>query len=118
MNEELIKKLVGGGKTPEEVIAIAKEHGKEVTLEQAQAILDRVKRPQVRSSELPDDELDAVTGGMTIEDVYGSGWLDGYGTCENCHDPNKPTNVYNVYVNYRCYFPHYCDDCARDLGLL
>ena len=41
MNEEMLKKLAGGGKSPEEVIAIAKEYGRELTLEQAKALCDK-----------------------------------------------------------------------------
>ena len=74
MNEEMLKKLMGGGKTPEEVVAIAKEYGKELTLEQAQALLDRVKNSV--AGELSDDAVEAVAGGRYFnewfaEDVLG-----------------------------------------------
>ncbi len=60
MNEEMLKKLQEA-KSAEDVVAIAKEHGKEITLEQAQALLDRVKHTV--SGELSDDDLEAVAGG-------------------------------------------------------
>ena len=62
MNEKMLKELLGGVKTPEEVVAIAKEHGKELTLEQAQALLDRVKNSV--TGELSEDDLEAVAGGV------------------------------------------------------
>ena len=49
------------------MVAIAKEHGKELTLEQAQALLDRVKHTV--SGELSDDDLEAVAGGGIVDDV-------------------------------------------------
>ena len=51
------------------MVAIAKEHGKELTLEQAQALLDRVKHTV--SGELSDDDLEAVAGGVqgVVDDV-------------------------------------------------
>ena len=61
MNEEMLKRLAGGVKSPEEVVAIAKEYGKELTLEQAKGIYDRVKHTV--SGELSDDDLEAVAGG-------------------------------------------------------
>ncbi len=57
MNEEMIAKLKKA-KSAEDVIAIAKEYGKELAIEQAKALLDRVK-----GAELSDDALGAVAGG-------------------------------------------------------
>ena len=56
------------------MVAIAKEHGKELTLEQAQALLDRVKNSV--AGELSDDAVEAVAGGRYFnewfaEDVLG-----------------------------------------------
>ena len=65
MNEEMLKRLAGGVKSPEEVVAIAKEYGKELTLEQAKGIYDRVKHTV--SGELSDDDLEAVAGGNIID---------------------------------------------------
>ena len=67
MNEEMLKKLAGGVKSPEEVLAIVKEYGKELTLEQAQALFDKLKASA--TGELSDDDLEAVTGGGIIDTV-------------------------------------------------
>ena len=74
MNEEMLKKLQEA-KSAEDVVAIAKEHGKELTLEQAQALLDRVKNSV--TGELSDDAVEAVAGGTRYfnewfaEDILG-----------------------------------------------
>ena len=62
MNEEMIGKLKEA-KSVEDVIAIAKEYGKDLAVEQAKAILDRVKAAV--TGELSDDALGAVAGGRT-----------------------------------------------------
>ena len=59
MQAELLEKLQNAG-TAEEIIAIAKEYGREVTAEQAQELLDRLK---TSDGELSDDLLEAVAGG-------------------------------------------------------
>ena len=48
------------------MVAIAKEHGKELTLEQAQALLDRVKGAY--TGELSDGDVEAVAGGGVVDD--------------------------------------------------
>ena len=50
------------------MVAIAKEHGKELTLEQAQALLDRVKGAY--TGELSDDDVEAIAGGQSIIDDF------------------------------------------------
>ncbi len=60
MNEEMIAKL-RKAKTVEEIIAIAKEYGKEVTAEKAQELLDQFSGA---ADELSDDALAAVAGGI------------------------------------------------------
>ena len=54
-------------KSVEEIVAIAKEFGKEVTLEQAQELLDRMKG--AANGELSDEDLDAVVGGGIVDTV-------------------------------------------------
>ena len=66
MNEEMFAKLKEA-KSVEEIVAIAKEYGKEVTPEQAQELLNRMKGSA--SGELSDEELDAVAGGKPIIDT-------------------------------------------------
>ena len=61
MDEKMIKELLEKVKTPEEAVALAKEHGIELALEQAKALLDRVKNAV--SGELSDEDLDIVAGG-------------------------------------------------------
>ena len=63
MQAELLEKLQNA-RSAEEVIAIAKEYGREVTAEQAQELLDRLKVGGGTSEgELSDDLLEAVAGG-------------------------------------------------------
>lgn len=64
--EEMFAKLKEA-KSVEEIVAVAKEYGKEVTLEQAQELLDRMKG--AASGELSDEDLDAVVGGGIIDSV-------------------------------------------------
>ena len=59
MNEEVLAKLKKAG-TVEEIIAIAKEYGREVTAEKAQELLDKLSGA---AGELSDSELAAVAGG-------------------------------------------------------
>ena len=95
MNEEILKKLAGGGKSPEEVLAIAKEYGKEITPEQAQALYDKLKASA--NGELSDDALDAVAGGVELSlstNCFGCGavykiseFKQNGGCCPNCGAP-------------------------------
>ncbi len=59
MNEELLEKL-RSAKTAEEVIALGKEYGKELTEEQAKELLEMTGNG---TGELSDEELEAVAGG-------------------------------------------------------
>ena len=67
MEKEMIAKLKEA-KSAEDVAAIAKEHGKELTQEQAQEIYDKLKAA-ANGEELSDEDLDAVAGG------WGSRWI-------------------------------------------
>ena len=60
MNEEMIAKLRKAG-TVDEIIAIAKEYGEEVTAEKAQELLDQLGGA---AGELSDDAIAAVAGGV------------------------------------------------------
>ena len=66
MNEEMLKKL-RGAKSVEDVIAIAKEYGKELTQEKAQELYDMLNAGAVSGKELSDDDLEAVAGGDLID---------------------------------------------------
>ena len=56
------------------MVAIAKEHGKELTLEQAKALLDRVKGAY--TGELSDDDVEAIAGGKDIITIVREGLGD------------------------------------------
>ena len=60
MNREMLTKLQSA-KSVEEVIAIAKEYGQEMTEKQAGELLDRLN---AAGGELPDDLLEAAAGGF------------------------------------------------------
>ena len=64
MVKEMMAKLKEA-KSVEDVIAIAKEYGQELTQEQAQEIYDQLKA--YASGELSDDDLEAVAGGDLID---------------------------------------------------
>ena len=61
--EELIQKLQAA-KSVDEIIAIARENGVEVTREKAQELLEKLT---VKDGELTDDMLDAVSGGGLVD---------------------------------------------------
>ena len=61
MSEEMLEKL-RNAKSAEEIVSIAKEYGREVTAEQAQELLDRLKAG-ASEGELSDDLLETVAGG-------------------------------------------------------
>ena len=63
MKEELLEKL-RRAKTAEEVIALGKEYGKELTEEQAKELLEMTGNG---TGELSDEELEAVAGGDIID---------------------------------------------------
>ena len=65
MNEEMLAKLQKA-KTVEEIIAIAKEYGKEVTAEKAQELLNQLGGAE---GELSDDALEAVAGGGIVDTI-------------------------------------------------
>lgn len=56
---EVLKK-VKGAKSAEEIIAIARENGVELSVEKAETICNQVNQ----NRELADDELDMVVGGF------------------------------------------------------
>ena len=75
MNKELLAKAKET-KTPEELLALAKENGAELTEESAKAYFEKL-HPQ--SGEISDDELDNVSGGgCLVSDPYDTCMADGY----------------------------------------
>ena len=72
---ELIEKAKSA-KFPEELFALAKENGVELTEESAAAYFDRLNP---KTSELSDSELDNVSGGGCLsDDPYDTCMADGY----------------------------------------
>ena len=67
MNKELLAKAKEA-KTPEELFALAKENGIELTAESAASYFERLNS---KTGELSDSELDNVSGGC------GGGYVDG-----------------------------------------
>ena len=80
MSEEMLEKL-RNAESAEEIVSIAKEYGREVTAEQAQELLDRLKAG-ASEGELSDDLLEAVAGGGFKD------WLKGI-----FDDPKSPGNL-------------------------
>ncbi len=62
MNEEMAEKLVGATSAAD-VQSIANSYGKELTMEQAQEIYDKIQSFSA-DGELSDEELAAVSGGI------------------------------------------------------
>ena len=56
--------------TPEELIALAKEAGVELTLEQAKAYLEELENVELENVELDEKALDKVAGGGTCYTAY------------------------------------------------
>ena len=75
LSNELLAKA-RAAKSPEELLALAKENGIELTEEEAKAYFDRL-HPQ--TGELSDSELDNVSGGGCLsDDPYDTCMADGY----------------------------------------
>ena len=97
ITEELITKAKEM-KSTDELIAFAKENGKEITKEQAEKIYEQLHQ----NGEIADDELDNVAGGgcpsrpsMPEEcPLYCSGWSV---QCDNCQDPKTNYALCHVY---------------------
>ena len=66
MNKEMIKKL-RNAKTKEEILAIARENGGEMTAEQAEELL---KRLNGAADEISDEDLEAAAGGREFRVWY------------------------------------------------
>ena len=103
-------------KSAEELIALAKENGVELTAESANAYFAQLHK----TGELPDDELDSVAGGEKCGTIYNNGrpvvTISNscvYWRCENCHNAvlKKTGGAYDVCV--RCGARHTCRDCEH-----
>ena len=88
LNAELIEKA-RQAKSPEELLALAKENNYDFNEEQANAYFEQLNK----SGELSDNELENVAGG-------------------GCSTPQKPKNM--VYVNSTCIY-WACKKCCGDI---
>ena len=64
--EEMIAKQIQEAKSAEEIVAIAKENGGEMAMEEAQSVYDRLHH----TGALSDEQLDKVAGGAADEELY------------------------------------------------
>lgn len=62
--EEMIAKQIQEAKSAEEIVAIAKENGGEMAMEEAQSVYDRLHH----TGALSDDDLEKVAGGESEEE--------------------------------------------------
>lgn len=114
MNEELIAKA-RSAKSAEELLALAKENGVELTEEEASAYFEQLNK----SGELSDDELDNVAGGGCHS---GDGRLVvtvGY-DCENwictCGNNRSKMEVFGHNASNsctRCHRTRCCQNCKH-----
>ena len=67
-------------KSAEELIALAKENGAEITEEEANTYFAQLHK----SDEIPDDELDSVAGGRKCGTIYYEGYpvVSNFNSCE------------------------------------
>ena len=110
LSSELIAKAKET-KTPEELMAFAKENGNEMTEESAKAYFDLI-HPQ--SGEIADDELDNVSGGGCHADdgreiVTVAHCCTGF-SCKKCDCGNERAS-WGVIVCRRCGRTAYCNRC-------
>ena len=117
MNKELLAKAKET-KTPEELLALAKENGAELTEESAKAYFDRL-HPQ--TGELSDSELDNVAGGG----CHNGGRLvvSAMNYCDEwrCKDDGSMSYLNVLFVECNtCHcqaFCHSCSYCTYEKGL-
>jgi len=107
-NEEAIAKAKQA-KSVEELLALAKESGVEMTAEQAQDIFAQFNQ---KSGELADDELDNVAGGGCYNEegylIVSGSYICGFYTC-----PCGSTETTMSRISGRNIF---CSVCGRDYG--
>ncbi|MDE5753181.1 MAG: Nif11-like leader peptide family RiPP precursor [Oscillospiraceae bacterium] len=101
LTPELIEKA-RQAKSPEELLALAKENGMTLTQDEAREYFSELHGQSPKTGELSDDELDNVSGGgcytddgqLVVTPVYG---CKRFVTCENIEMPHQ------------CFFCRYCD---------
>ncbi len=116
-NTELLEKAKKAN-SPEDILAIAKENGVELTAEQAAAYFKQIT---VKSGELADEELANVAGGACHND----GWMvttllnhckTGFicKRCDSSYGVDVPNGEGQVSPKcMKCGCPAYCSDCKE-----
>ena len=99
LNEKLLEKAKDA-KNAEELVAIAKENGIELTAEEAKSYFAKLNS---KTGELNDDELDNVAGGRKCGTIY-------YDDCPVVSDLNGCEHYYNSYNGNRG--DGYCKYCT------
>ena len=97
MNEEMIAKAKEA-KSVEELIALAKENGIELTEEDAKMYFEHLN---AKKGELSDDELDNVSGGGCGESKV-----------KYCPDCNSELRMVGFGVTGNMRFDYLCDSCG------
>lgn len=105
LNKELVAKAKEA-KTAEELIALAKGNGVELTAEEAKTYFARLNSEE---GELADDELNSVAGGRKCGTIYKDGWpvvVDIFNGCDLYEERKGALTI-----------PHlsnqYCDSCVH-----
>ena len=81
LNEKMLEKAKNA-KSVEELIALAKENGLELTAEEAKTYFAKLN---AKEGEIADDELDNVAGGRKCGTIYKDGWpvvVGSFNTCD------------------------------------
>lgn len=111
LNQELLAKAEEA-RSAEELLALAKENGIEMTEDSAKELYERMNA----SGELSDDELDSVSGGGCKKN--GSNKLY-FTDCPICHAQMEITNyiVASFDHDYDGLYGSPCHNCGRSWGL-
>ena len=102
LNEKLLEKAKDA-KNAEELVAIAKENGIELTAEEAKSYFAKLNS---KTGELNDDELDNVAGGRKCGTIY-------YNDQPVVSDLNSCEHYYNSYTGERG--DGYCKKCFHSM---
>ena len=109
MEKELIIKAKQS-KTPEELIALAKENGIEMTEESAKAYFEQL---HPKTGEISDDELDSVAGGG-CHNGDGKLVVSAMHYCDEwrCKDDGSQCDIDGLFVSCNtCRVAAYCHSC-------
>ena len=106
LTPELIEKAKQA-KTAEELAALAKETGVELTAEEANTYFAQLNP---KSGELSDDELDCVAGGCGTPTHNGHPIINRNGTCEYWMSENTKQRIPRGGTCYHCWYMAWDDD--------